>query len=577
MSTEKEASDDAIKRKAKARLTATAASPSGSGSFPFDQEHANADSLEPSLLARSGEIVAPGESIANTAAAPMPKSAAKHKRDSTKKKTASTVTTPGVVSVQQSSVRRETGRGLRSKGENTSNQNRTAARNISNSGEFSQEYAAGRRRNTGRGLRSKCSSKSTPPSASSLVKGGRSGKNKSSDHFNAEMSTLFQDELRGRQPQNGNQSHDLLAQSTTPPNMETDSFHDEEDNSNVDASKSNDEDAARSGFLVEATLVEELAVGSNNMTAEEREQFEQDTRRKVMEEMVIDAETAVIVEHGEEDPEKAQQKRRRRLCVCTLVLFFVLLAVILGSVLGTASSRDSTPQFIVVTPAPSFSTSPSTNPTWRPTSSSRPSDFPSVSPSLVPTGKPTSSSRPSEFPSNNPSTTPTNAPTAEPDNNFCYEAMGISVGNTVFVEDIYAVDTFIPTPPDTETPAPTPDDFERALAPGPGPLSAKVNDDELSFPALFLQDRQFDDAFGPVYQVVNVNCAGGIAFSAPGRWYKFNGVGPVTVTTCDNQTTVDMSIQGKLSLMHGSFLANCSITNDHHRFATPAPFHNSLC
>ena len=552
MSKDKEASDDAIKRKAKARLTSTAASSSGSALFPFNQDHVSLDSLEPSLLALSGESVAPGESSANTAAAaaaPMPKSTAKQKRDITKKKKSSTATTPGVVPV------RKTGRGLRSKGGSASNRSRTPATNNTNSGEFSQDYAAGRRRTTGRGLRSRGSSQSTPLSASYPVKEKRYEKDKSSDHFNAEISTLFQDELQARPSQNENQSLDVLSQPTKLPDVSTDSFRDEDVDSNVYAHDSDDQDAPRSGFLVEATLVDELAGGSNNMTAEEREQFEQDTRKRMMEEMVIDAETAVIVEPDVNDPKRAQQKRRRRLCFCVLGSL-LLLAVILGSVLGTASKRDSTPKFIVVTPGPTFSTAPSANPTWRPTSSSRPSDFPSVSPSLVPTEMPTSSSRPSEFPSITPSTIPTNTPTSEPDNNFCDEAMGVSVGDTVFVEDLYAVDTFIPTPPDTESPAPIPDAFEKALAPGSAPLYTKINDDQLSFPALFLEDRQFDDEFGPVYQVVNVNCAGGVAFSAPGRWYKFNGIGPVTATTCDDQTTVDMSIQGKFSLIHGSFLVN---------------------
>jgi len=332
---------------------------------------------------------------------------------------------------------------------------------------------------------------------------------------------------------------------------------DEEDNADKDL-----EQPDESGFLVEATLVEDA--GEHNMTEAERAQFEDDTRKRVMQEMMVDAEAAVLVEDFD-DPIKARQRRRRNLCLCLLAVL-LLVAVILGSVLGTASSRSGSSTLVIITPAPTISSAPSVQPSLFPTTSPAPSASPSASPSSKPSASPTSSPQPSALPSPSPSKLPTSSPSEAPDNNYCEDALLISIGESVFIENLWAVDTFIPTPPDDWTISPSPPDDETSAAP---PTSSPENESPTNSPQnanegtwiptmpenatgqtsnIFLpqQKKYTDDAVGQevVMQII-IDCEFGGAYSAPGRWYKLQGAGPVTLSTCDERTTATPTIQGK--------------------------------
>ena len=250
MTSKKEASDEAVKAKARGRLKSAATSSSQPGSFPFQHDHhVSTDSLEPAVLARSGELVAlPEEQKMPAVPNPM-RSAAQQNRDtsrnSKKKRTSIPATVkPGVVSVRQASDSGNTGRGLRSKGSKLRNtKSRSAATTTANvaSGEFensSREYVAERRRQTGRGLRR---SKETPQNVGSLTAKTKvtGKKDTSSDHLNEEIVSLFHDEL--------------VSPDNEPLHDENEMVGADEDISNSDSDNAQFEDATEEDILRSAS------------------------------------------------------------------------------------------------------------------------------------------------------------------------------------------------------------------------------------------------------------------------------------------------------------------------------------
>lgn len=396
------------------------------------------------------------------------------------------------------------------------------------------------------------------------------------------------------------------------------SFHDEEEQVPDDSANQDD------GFLVQATLV-------SDSTDLERAQYEEDTRQRLMDEMILDAHAAEVVEFDEE----AQKRRRRRNYVYFGCGLLILVAVILGTVLGTRGSGEPEVETIEVirniTPAPSLSSFPSSGPTQAPSTSVAPSKLSSELPSRSPSLAPSVSMIPSELPSAHPSDLPSSSPTDTPDNNYCWEATPISIGETAYFDTSVGSltpsallaaaqstgpsivssltpsalaaaakstgpsivpptivssltpsalvadewQTISPTidPSGTSSPAPSQlvadSGVEESSDVGSSPQATNgptfitiskestkaKNDPGLPASNIFArrqstlpqqmftlpQERQFLEDGILVQEITD--CISGVAYSAPGRWFKFRGVGPVAVTTCHQETTVNTSIQ----------------------------------
>ena len=261
------------------------------------------------------------------------------------------------------------------------------------------------------------------------------------------------------------------------------------------ASSSSVNDSVGEGFLVEAKLVEDHS--EREMSPEDKVRFEEETRKRVMKEMMVEAAEAVVIEN--EDPKALRKRVRMTRCIFVFLVLFII-AVMLGSVLGTASSRNSSSsQQNVVTSAPTVSAAPSASPSEQPTATPKPSTFPTRAPSSSPSRYPTKP--PTASPSNFPSSAPSSLPTRAPDNNFCDEAFAIDAGESYYVENIYA--------------------------------QQSGYDDDISFD---------DDIHGGVFRQDFVDCDAGMFYSMPGRWFQFNGGGQVTASTCGQGTTLGLPL-----------------------------------
>ena len=256
-----------------------------------------------------------------------------------------------------------------------------------------------------------------------------------------------------------------------------------------------------SGMLVQATLVEDEA-GLDTMS--QRIQFEEETRIRLLDELVVDAGTAIIV-----DPTAQTRKTRRRMCAL-VVGALILMAIILGSVLGYASSGGATKTYVVLTQAPTTSSIPSLSPSTAPSLSHTPTAVPTNSPSNSPTDSPT----------NSPTDTPSSNPTTTPDNRFCTDAKVLFVGETAHEEDIWGSTGILQAPSFSPL-----DDF---------------GDFGITDPSL--SPLSYEDIYNTLNMVVT--CEFGNAYMGPVRWYRMTGAGPVTATTCDPRTTAEAIIQG---------------------------------
>lgn len=327
----------------------------------------------------------------------------------------------------------------------------------------------------------------------------------------------------------------------------------------------------REDFLVQATLVESQL----GLTASQRLSLEEDARRQMMDEMVVD----IAGEAVPMDPEANRRTLRRRVALVVLIAL-VLIGIVIGSVLGTRESPDEV--VIVITPEPTIS------------------GMPSISPS----GAPTSSVQPSHRPTDQPSSMPSSSPSKAPDNRYCEDAEQLFVGKPILT-DTYP-ETKLPTDyptPDfplfTDYPTPdfpfTTDDltagtrdgniFSRQGAPtdpaspGSGVTANGTLDGSNNKNTSNATDATTDDywssygsnpnempaeydysatgeTYGDYYDSSNydgqqdvvvetvVTCHTGYAYSTDfARWYRMRGIGPVTVTTCTGYTSIDADIQ----------------------------------
>lgn len=258
------------------------------------------------------------------------------------------------------------------------------------------------------------------------------------------------------------------------------------------------------------------------------------------------------------------------------MLILLLFVLVLGVSLGVTMNN---PKSIVVltTPAPTQSMVPSPTPTLAPSISVVPSLEPTMGPSGTPSTAP--SNLPSLAPSALPSPIPSMIPTDTPNNNFCHDGQPIFLGDSVYVNNVYDArppshttsgfprsigpsSTLSPTslfpssvvPSSTSSPSsmlPSSDVPSSTLSPSstfpssdfPSMIltSASRNDnnifqkESLSPPHFRELQLIYDNGFGGtvIRQEINNDCASGIAFNAPGRWYKFTGTGTtVTLSAC---------------------------------------------
>ena len=248
--------------------------------------------------------------------------------------------------------------------------------------------------------------------------------------------------------------------------------------------------------------------------------------------------------------------------------------------------------------------SPSNMPSFEPTVSVQPSDIPSFMPSKAPssppTGDPTSapsglptvSSRPSAFPSVAPSSVPSSSPTEAPDNNYCEDAFDVFVDDSVYISDLYYYPSSSPGSM-TPTSSPTSSVFFSASPTATNenlPAQQLANNPTLVVPAtdapvipfffsasptgapsaatatlyqrrrslmsernVFasrqsnVTTRQYDfyvDDNGLVFHSI-IDCKVGNLYQSPARWYRFTGIGPASVTTCNEGTMTAGNIQGR--------------------------------
>lgn len=163
------------------------------------------------------------------------------------------------------------------------------------------------------------------------------------------------------------------------------------------------------------------------------------------------------------------------------LVIVVSILLLIGVILAAVFGR-ATPT--VVTPAPTQSAMPSQTPSSLPTTSSQPS------------GSPTSP----------PSVSPSAFPTQPPDNRFCSDAQELQLNVPVLIDSLSGVRV----------------DENGTVLDENEAITSKV-----------------DSCHGvPPYMEIGI-------YTNTTRWFRMVGIGPVTLTTCDDFTLADTDLQGK--------------------------------